>query len=129
MIFKEHKSRQDSLLKVVMVGVSLRCTTSNADNSYFRIVPVMPMRKGYPRCRADISSLLQLQCPPRSCIDVSSADNTNSRFCCLYFCWACTDQASHETYTKRNDLHTGSKQSSTRYTEFLRIRTLSPKSS
>jgi hypothetical protein len=37
-----------------------------------------------------------VQYPP--CIDVSSADDINSRFCCLYFCWACIDQVSHKDY-------------------------------
>jgi len=54
--------------------------------------------------------------PP--CIDVSPVGDTNLRFCCLYFRWACIDQVSHKTYTNRDDLHKGSKQSSTRYTEF-----------
>ena len=51
--------------------------------------------------------------PP--CIDVSSVDDTNLRFCCFYFRWAGTDQVSHKIYIKRDDLHKSSKLNSTRY--------------
>ena len=57
--------------------------------------------------------------PP--CIDASPVDDTNLRFYCLYFRWACIDQVSHKTYINRDDLHKGSKQSSTRYTKFLLV--------
>jgi len=36
-------------------------------------------------------------------------DDTYIRFCCFYFRWACTDQVSHKIYTKKEDLHKGSK--------------------
>jgi hypothetical protein len=51
-----------------------------------------------------------------------SVDDAYMRFCCFYFRWACTDQVSHKIYTKKEDLHKGLNQNSTRYTRSLSCR-------
>jgi hypothetical protein len=80
-------------------------------------------------CNTSISGSRSSGCSPYSvppCIDVSSVDDTNLRFCCLYFRSACKDQVSHKTYIKRMIFIRAQNKNSTRYTKLLPCRQNQP---